>query len=352
MSKNPLMVVILGLVVCAAIFRPASGEAQDGSAIPKTPKPAEEPSPILASYDFEEPTPSGPDTFWLREREGGVDLSSAFRVHGERSLHLREVPGDRDFSEFLVYFDERKSGAVFVQFYLLLTDTASTLNVGLAGSGWFLNPTRHGHAVWIESGAGELRHRSAAGFATLFEPRVFTWYFIDLVYDVDRGRYDLAIFEEGVERPVVDVRGVRNYADADGSSVRYLSLIGDLEDEDRIDFFVDDLLVASDPGVLHKPFVAPGRRRFFVDRLAVSRRENEAKSDGSAHLERLEAAADLAFARRRLDVAAEIYERLSDRPELRVRMWLKLADVAHLRGDAERERELREAIYGRLDVED
>jgi len=47
-------------------------------------------SPILAYYDFEEPTPSGPDTYWLRAQSGaGVDLSAAFRagdVAAEREL--------------------------------------------------------------------------------------------------------------------------------------------------------------------------------------------------------------------------------------------------------------------------
>ncbi len=332
----------------------------------------DEPSPILAAYDFEKPVPSGPDTFWLREREGSVDLSTAFRVSGERSLHLREVAGDRDFSEFLAYFEERREGAVFIQFYLLLTDPGETLNVGLAGSRWFLQPVTHGHAVWLQSGDGELRHRPAPGFEKLFEPRAFTWYFIDLVYDVDRGRYDLAIYEEGLDAPVVDLRGARNYADSDASSVRHFSLIGDLEDEDGFDFFVDDLLIATDPAVLQKPFVAPGRRHWFVERLAAPRPKlDEAGTDellwdaretlgrpfdvaeaGAPVLARLESAADAAFARRDLELAAEIYETLSERSELRVRMWLKLADVAYLRGDGERERWLREAVYGRLDLEE
>ena len=333
-----------------------------------------EPSPILAFYDFEESVPSGPSTFWLREREGSVDLSTAFRVRGERSLHLREVAGDRDFSEFLVYFDERSTGAVFVQFYLLLTDPGETLNVGLAGTRWFLNPIRDGHAVWIQSGDGELRHRPAAGFRKLFEPRAFVWYFVDLIYDIDRGRYDLAIYEEGFEEPVADLRGERNFADSEASSVRYFSLIGDLEDLDGFDFFVDDLLIATDPEILQKPFVAPGRRQWFVDLfrshrppLDADHRENvldEARDAldrsfdplalpaDSPRLERLETAADLAFDRRDLDLAQRLYEQLSQRPEMRVRLWLKMADIAHLRGDAERERNLRESIYGRLDLEE
>ncbi len=45
-----------------------------------------ESSLALAAYDFEEPTPSGPDTFWVREPNGGeVALSRAVRVGGEAS---------------------------------------------------------------------------------------------------------------------------------------------------------------------------------------------------------------------------------------------------------------------------
>lgn len=353
-----------------AALIPAAG--QDGA----SPAPENGPSPVLASYDFEETVPSGPDTYWLREREGSVDLSRAFKVSGERSLHLREVPGDRDFSEFLVYFDERREGAVFVQFYLLVTDPGQTLNVGLAGSRWFLSREQHGQAVWLRIGDGELSHRGPGEFQKLFAPRPFVWYFFDLVYDVDRGLYDLAVYEEGSEKPVVDLRRQRNFADQDESSVRYFSLIGDLEDTDGVSFFVDDLLVATDPAVLQKPFVAPGRRRYFVELFAAARPKLDAASredllwearrllqdpdfaagagerKGRTVPDRLEEAGDVAFTAGELDLAREIYERLAREPGLSVRMWLKLADVAHLTGDAERERELRESIYGRLDLEE
>ena len=67
---------------------------------------------------------------------------------------------------------------------------------------------------------------------------------------------------------------------------------------------------------------------------------------------RLESAADEAFRAGYLDFAAEAYAELGRDPKRSVRMMLKLADVAHLRGDVDRERELRESIYGRLDVEE
>lgn len=331
-----------------------------------------EASPILAFYDFEKPSPSGPDTFWARESgDGEVALSNAFRYQGERSLRISEVPGNRDFAEFLAYFRATRSGAVFVQFYLLLTDPEQRFNFGLAGSSWFLSQERHGQAIWLQTDQGFFRHRAYDGWETLFEPRSFAWYFVDIVYHVDRGSYDLAIFEEGLEEPMVDLRGVRSMNGHEDSAVRYFSLIGDLEDAGRFDFFVDDLIIATDPAVLQKPFVAPGRRQFFVDLLRAGpavelspeqRRDlfwqaqqwlDELAENGeNVDLTRLEAAADEAFRAGRLDLAESIYMRLAEIPYGSVRMELKLSDIRFVRGDLEGERVLRESIYGRLDFED
>ncbi len=334
-------------------------------------------SPILAAYDFEQTTSSGPDTFWLRDGSGGqVDLSKAFRVSGVRSLHLREEAGNRDFAEFLGYFDERRTGTVFVQFYLLLTDPAQRFNFGFAGTRWFLSSEQHGHAVWLGTRDGKLGHRPAGRWAPIFTPQPFVWYFVDLVYRVDQGTYDLAIFDEACGRecevPIADLRAQRNFADTDHSSVRYFSFIGDLEDEGRFDYFIDDVLVATDPEVRQRPFVAPGRRRFFVERLRVDTQPlgQEARddlffaarqwlrggaalgSDGSPSADRLEQAADEAFSSGELVLATELYLRLEEEPSRRARIRLKRADVAHRVGDVETERALREAIYGRLELEE
>jgi len=330
-----------------------------------------ETSPILAFYEFEEPTPSGPDTFWVRQTGGGeVALSSAFRIAGQNSLHISEVPGNRDFAEFLAYFRECREGVVFIQYYLLLTDPEQRFNFGLAGSSWFLSAERHGHAVWLQTDDGIFRHRPNEGWQQLFAPRPFAWYFIDLVYHVEKGTYDLSIFEEGLEEPVIDLRGALGMNGHRQSAVQYFSLIGDLEDAGRFDFFVDNLVIATDPALRQKPFVAPGRRRFFVDILAAGPPQDMSSqelqdylwqaqrkllgldAEASADvLDRLEAAADEAFRAGRLDLAEEIYQRLQDWPDRGVRMLLKLADVRYLQGDVDAERTLRESIYGRLDYE-
>lgn len=335
------------------------------------------PSPILVSYDFEREEPSGPDTFRLFEQpRGRVNLSEAFRVSGLRSLRLREGEGDGSFSEFQGYFPERQQGPLLVQFYILFADPRETFNFGLAGPRWFQSLVKDGHAVWLATRNGQLAHKPAGRWRELFAPRPFTWYLVDLLYDVDRGVYHLAIYEEGVEKPRVDLRDQRNTAGADGSSVAYYSFIGDLEDRDAATFFVDDVLIATDPAVRMAPFVAPGRRRYFVERLgwpaAGERERDDLLAEAIAYLrrgageespltperaDRLEQAAGEAFYARDLDLAEALFEVLRaepDRtdPQRTDRILLKLADVYHLRGWVDEERSARERIYGRLRLGD
>ena len=328
-------------------------------------------SPVLAFYDFEAPTPAGPDTHWVRQRDGSVvALSDAFRFRGERSLHISEVPGNRDFAEFLAYFRECDDGAVYIQYYLLLTDPEQRFNFGLAGPSWFLSRGQGGHAVWLQTDDGVFRHHPNSGWEQLFAPRPFAWYFIDLVYRPAAGSYDLAIWEEGLAEPVIDVRKARAYNGHANSPVKYFSLIGDLEDAGRFDFFVDELLIGVHPSVRQQPFVAPGRRRYFVESLRretaprldpretedffwQARRWLDAAAEGAPpeDLDQLESAAEVAFWAGDLELAGRIYERLREEPERRTRALLMLSDVRHLQGDVAEERRLRESIYGRLGIE-
>jgi hypothetical protein len=346
-----------------------------GTAAPPGRGPAHDPGappadPILVQYDFEAPRATGPDTFWIREPdESEVSLSRAFHVGGERSLRLREVAGNEDFAELLSYFRETRAGVVLVQLYVMLADPGERFNIGLAGERWFLSRTQHGHAVWIQTTGGELVHQTRDGWQRLFTPQPFTWYLFDLVYDVDRGVYSLRVHEEGHAAPIVDLHDQPAYHGHRESSVRFFSVIGDLEDEGRTDVFLDDLLVATDPAVRQRPFVAPGRRRYFVESLAVGApAASDAERDDLFHAARaalaeaaeaetaldegpadlVERAADEAFRRRDLAFAEELYRDLRARPDRRTRVLLKLADLAHLRGDVDGERELREAVYGSL----
>ena len=330
------------------------------------------PSPILIQEDFEQDRPSGPDTYRVFDRPGGsLTRSESFRVSGDYSLRLREAQGNRDFSEYMAFLPEQKSGVLLVRFWLLFANPEAGSNFAMAGPKWFLHDEPGGHAFWLANRGGMLRHRTGRKWQDLFAPKPFVWYLVDLLFDIDRGRYALAIYEEGNEKPLVDLTEQRDNNDADPTSVAYLSWIGDLEDRDTATFYLDDLLVAKDPGLRLPPFVAPGRRQFFVDRLAVPTPDSEppeAMADllaearqrlrqglAAARLEaaealRLERAGDEAFRRRDLDLAEELYRALATRPDSAARMWLKLADVAYLRGDRATERQLREAIYGRLEA--
>lgn len=338
--------------------------------------PPEAKTPVLADWDFEFPHPTGPDTFQVFEREdGSVALSRTFRVSGERSLRIHEDPGNGSFSELLGFFDERTEGRVWVQLYVLWTDIHDRSNIALAGPKWFLCFCKNGHAVWLQVGEGRLRHRPAGQWRDLFAPEPFTWYLMRLAYDVDRGSYDLEIYEEGAEQsePVVQVKHQRNTADADGSSVAFYSFIGDLEDRGDATYYVDDLLVATHPSVLSRPFVAPGRRSYFVERwpapgapLPEAERDREdllwagrelLTTEGPVAVDP-ERAADLAFQIDELELARELYQRVlrtpipEDDPGRYVRILLKLADVHHRLGHAEEERRLREQIYGALGLEE
>jgi hypothetical protein len=371
-QRLALLAAMAALQTAAFLPLAAAGAAPDADRRQPGSAPA---SPVLVAYDFETPRPTGPDTFWIREpQDTEVTLSRAFHVGGERSLRLREVAGNEDFAELLSYFRETRSGVVLIQLYVMLADPRERFNIGLAGERWFLSRTQHGHAVWIQTTDGELVHQTRDGWQTLLTPRPFTWYFVDLVYDVDRGVYALRIHEEGREEPLVDLHDQPAYHGHRESSVRFFSVIGDLEDEGRTDVFLDDLLIATDPAVRQRPFVAPGRRRFFVESHAAGAPPaTDAERDDLFHAARValagapaakaaipaggesdlvERAADEAFRGRDLAFAEQLYSAVVDQPDRRIRVLLKLADIAHLRGDVERERTLRESFYGRLRLEE
>ncbi|MEM9552756.1 MAG: hypothetical protein AAGC60_00735 [Acidobacteriota bacterium] len=330
--------------------------------------------PVLVHYDFESAHPSGPDTFWVYARgDLRVDLSSAFRVGGQRSLRITDVAGDGNFAEFLAYLPRRADGLLFWQFYVLFTDVDATHDFGATGERWFLNFERHGHSFWLQVRDGRLRHRTADGWVDLVEVTPFTWYFVDWLYDIDRGIYDLALFAEGLETPLIDVRGVANPTGTRGSAVRFLSFIGDLDDATAPSYFVDEVLAAADPALRLEPFTAPGRRSLFVDSLrrtppaaterpapSLEQRALEAadlvatapaETLDAAQLHMLEATADRLVDVGELDAAEAIYQHLRGHRSTAVVALLKLSDVFFLRGDADGERRAREAIYGRLGEE-
>jgi tetratricopeptide (TPR) repeat protein len=222
----------------------------------------------LVWYDFEsDGIETGPYTISIFEgASGSVSLSSLYRYSGFRSVEIRDVAGDGEFAELQGFFSDRWSGRVLFHFALLVAEPGEPFNVALAGVSHF-SMREHGIGFWLKGQNGSLYQVSAGRDELLLEIEPFTWYAVDVVYDVDRGRYDLTIRAEGREEPVVLRRDSENAVGIPGSELRKYSFIGDIPGVDRSNarFYVDDVLVQSDVPVEEPPFVAPGRRLLFVD---------------------------------------------------------------------------------------
>ena len=100
----------------------------------------------------------------------------------------------------------------------------------------------------------------------LFPIKSAYWYTFDLTYYIDQGIYDLTVMEEGNEHPVVELYSVKNAANQPGSAVDKFSFIGDLRDDvSNVVYYVDDIIIATTKDVFSRKFIAPGRRKLFID---------------------------------------------------------------------------------------
>lgn len=225
--------------------------------------------PVRIRYSFDDGvTATGPDTFTVfRNAKGNVQLSTAFHVSGYHSIEIRDVAGDGNFPELQGFFPERRDGRLAFHFALLTTDPKQELNVALAGPGWF-HLGEDGIALWFKIQDGVLRHVSDSIPKKLISVKPFTWYGFDVDYDLTRGRYDLRVTEEGNPEPVVSLKNQPNGSSQPGAAVNVFSFIGDLTDRSNVVYYVDDFVLTSDGIPDRRPFVAPGRRKFFVDRFA------------------------------------------------------------------------------------
>ena len=224
---------------------------------------------ILVRYSFDdELTQTGPDTFHVfANSKGTVRLSRAYRWSGDSSVEIRDVAGDGNFPELQGYFPVITRGTLYAHFALLTTTPLEELNVALAGPAGF-RLARNGIALWLRAREGFLVHVSDSIPKRLFELEPFTWYFVDVTYRVGAGTYDLVIRQEGDPRPRVRLENQLNAASQPGSSVNMFSFVGDVEDDvSEVVYYVDDVVMGTDQRIPMLPFVAPGRRRFFVEGL-------------------------------------------------------------------------------------
>lgn len=250
------------------------------------------PPSALVSYSFDEDVDTGPDTFSVYQHaQGTVRLASSPRLSGFRSLEIRDVAGDGTFPELQGYFELRRRGRLYAHFAFLTTDPAQDFNVALAGPGHF-TLRRDGIAFWLAARRGSLVHHPAtratgparlAGVgecvsAPLLKLEPFLWYVVDVAYDIDAGRYDLTVRQEGREEPVVRLARQPNASSRPGSAVDKFSFIGDLQDAFAATYYVDDVVIGTDEAIVQLPFVAPGRRRLFVDRFEDAARQAREKT--------------------------------------------------------------------------
>lgn len=223
---------------------------------------------LLVRYSFDDGlTDTGPDTFAVfQHAKGHVRLSSQFRTSGYRSIELRDVAGDGDFPELQGYFPERKRGTLHVHFAMLVANPEEPLNVALAGPSHF-QVTENGIAFWLKTREGMLYHVSDSIPKKLFRLEAFVWYTVDVRLDIPRGTYDLTIRKEQTAAPVVALKDQPNSANAPGSTVNMFSFVGSVfEDDSNVTYYVDDVVLGTDEKVTLAPFVAPGRRKLFIDR--------------------------------------------------------------------------------------
>jgi tetratricopeptide (TPR) repeat protein len=245
------------------------------------------PAPLVR-YSFDEPVDTGPDTFAIfQHAKGTVRLASNPVLSGFHSLEIKDVAGDGTFPELQGYFQERRRGRLYAHFAFLTTDTSQDLNIALAGRAHF-TIRKDGIAFWLAVKKGQLVHYPATRVVgrerlaavgrcvpTVLGPaEPFLWYVVDVAYDVDAGTYDLTIRQEGRGEPLVRLLRQRNAAAQPGSAVDKFSFIGDLEDAFAATYYVDDVVIGTDERIVQLPFVAPGRRRLFVDRFADLERQS------------------------------------------------------------------------------
>ena len=230
------------------------------------------PPSVLASYSFDDNVATGPDTVavWqgARHTKGGrgrVSLTDAFHVSGHRAVELRDVPGDGDFPELQGYFPVRTKGSLFFHFAFLVTDPKEELNIALAGPRFF-QLEKDGLAFWLGTREGRLVHYSDSIPKKLFVPERFAWHAVDVAYDIPSGTYDLVIRKEGSDAPLVSLRGQANATRQPGSAIDKFSFVGaPFSDRSSVVYYVDDVVIGTDESVARTQFVAPGRRKLFID---------------------------------------------------------------------------------------
>lgn len=223
---------------------------------------------VVVSYSFDDDNvATGPDTFRVfNYAKGNVNLTTTYCRSGYRSVELHDESDDREFPELQGYFPLQRKGQLYAHFAFMTTAPNEPLNMALAGPEWF-TVRKDGIAFWLSTRDGFLYQHSGKLHAKLFKLEPFEWYTVDVTYLIDEGTYDLTIRAEDHERPpLVSLVRQKNASGQAASAVDKFSFIGDLEDKSNVTYYVDDVVISVNRPITQKPFVAPGRRKLFVDR--------------------------------------------------------------------------------------
>jgi len=220
---------------------------------------------LLVGYDFDEKLAEvGPDTYQIFKHDyGKVALSTAYKFSGERALYIQDVAEDGGFPELQGYFKTIEQDRLYFRFAFMVADINEGFNIALAGKSHF-QLRKHGIGFWLDNHQGKLRHYVSKAPVDLFPLTAFLWYQVDLSYDIAVGRYDLSILDEYGER-LVYLLDQPNAVNQPGSTVNKFSFIGDLSDKENASYYVDDVMVFTQHETQQDDFVAPGRRKLFVD---------------------------------------------------------------------------------------
>lgn len=224
----------------------------------------------LAEYGFEGRLPdAGPDTFRVFElARGRVTAVDWLHFRGERSVEIRDVALDGNFPELQGYFDERRTGQVVLHFAFLTATPNELWNAALAGPGGF-SFEADGLALWLGGRDGWLVHVSDSIPQRIVPIEAFTWYLVDVFYDVARGRYDLAVRREGGAL-VATLGDQPNVTRRAGTAVDKFSFIGDRgEDLSNVVYYVDDIVIGADENLPRPKLVAPADGAFAADPVAA-----------------------------------------------------------------------------------
>lgn len=233
---------------------------------------------VLTQFGFEDNAISTDGAIYeiWENGKGRVRPQTDFKYSGYYALEISDFAGDHDFPELQGKFSSQTSGKIKFHFAFLTTRSTETLNIALAGPGGF-NLNQDGIAFWISIQNGWMMHTTDSIPSKLFPVRELVWYIFNVIYDIDKGSYDLEIAEEfgnksnqqtSINR-IVNLHNQKAAGAHPKSLVDKVSFIGDRgEDTSNVVYYVDDVIVTKGDFASPKtqPFAqSTPRKSYFLD---------------------------------------------------------------------------------------